>query len=87
MSDEHAKTPADHIGDTVAQLKEMRHYSKNNVETLTAEWLLFDGELSKLKLADKIADLMDRQGQLHEALEAAITDLEEVLEKMKPEPE
>ncbi|HEV2682208.1 MAG TPA: hypothetical protein VGV14_17010 [Rhodanobacter sp.] len=87
MSDEHAKTPADHIGDTVAQLKEMRHYSKNNVETLTAEWLLFDGELSKLRLADKIADLMDRQGQLHEALEHAITDLEEVLEKMKPEPE
>ncbi len=87
MSDEHAKTPADHIGNTVAQLKEMRHYSKNNVETLTAEWLLFDGELSKLKLADKIADLMDRQGQLHEALENAIVDLEEVLEKMKPEPE
>ena len=87
MSDENAKTPADHVGDTVAQLKEMRHYSKNNVETLTAEWLLFDGELSKLKLADKIADLMDRQGQLHEALENAIADLEEVLEKMKPEPE
>jgi hypothetical protein len=87
MSDEHAKTPADHIGNTVAQLKEMRHYSKNNVETLTAEWLLFDGELSKLKLADKIADLMDRQGQLHEALENTIIDLEEVLEKMKPAPE
>jgi transposase len=87
MSDENAKTPADHIGSTVAQLKEMRHYSKNNVETLTAEWLLFDGELSKLKLADKIADLMDRQGQLHEALEKAIADLEEVLAKMQPEPE
>jgi citrate synthase len=87
MSDEHAKTPADHIGDTVAQLKEMRHYSKNNVETLTAAWLLFDGELSKLKLTEKIGDLMDRQGQLHEALENAIADLEEVLEKMKPEPE
>ncbi|SHM12589.1 hypothetical protein [Rhodanobacter sp. OK091] len=87
MSDENAKTPADHIGDTVAQLKEMRHYSKNNVETLTAAWLLFDGELSKLKQAEKIADLMDRQGQLHEALETVITDLEEVLEKMKPAPE
>lgn len=87
MSDENAKTPADHIGDTLAQLKEMRHYSKNNVETLTAEWLLFDGELSKLKLADKIADLMDRQGQLHEALEKVIADLEEVLAKMQPEPE
>jgi hypothetical protein len=87
MSEENAKTPADHIGDTLSQLKEMRHYSKNNVEALTAEWLLFDGELSKLKLADKIADLMDRQGQLHEALETTIAELEEVLEKMKPEPE
>ena len=87
MADENAKTPADHIGDTVAQLKEMRHYSKNNVETLTASWLLFDGELSMLKLADKIGDLMDRQAQLHEALERAITDLEEVREKMQPEPE
>lgn len=87
MSDENAKTPADHVGDTLAQLKEMRHYSKNNVEALTTAWLLFDGELSKLKQAEKIADLMDRQGQLHEALEAVIVDLEEALAKMKPEPE
>ena len=87
MSDERPKTPADQIGDTLAQLKEMRHYSKNNVEALTAAWLLFDGELSRLKQAEKIADLMDRQGQLHEALEKAIADLEEVLEKMKPQPE
>jgi citrate synthase len=87
MSDENAKTPADYIVDTVAQLKEMRHYSKNNVEALTAAWLLFDGELSKLKQAEKLADLMDRQGQLHEALETVIADLEEVLAKMQPAPE
>ena len=87
MSDENAKTPADHIGDTLSQLKEMRHYSKNNVEALTTSWLLFDGELSKLKQAEKIADLMDRQGQLHDALETTIAELEDVLEKMKPEPE
>jgi citrate synthase len=87
MSDDHAKTPADHIGDTLAQLKEMRHYSKNNVETLTASWLLYDGELSKLKQADRIAALMDRQSQLHDALETTITELEDVLEKMQPAPE
>lgn len=87
MSDERVKTPSDHISDTLAQLKEMRHYSKNNVEALTTAWLLFDGELSKLKQAEKIADLMDRQAQLHEALERAIADLEEVQEKLKPEPE
>ncbi len=87
MSDEIAKTDADHVQDTLTQLKEMRHYSKNNVEALSSAWLLFEGELSSLKRTEKIGDLMDRQGQLHDALEAMITDLEEVLEKMQPAPE
>jgi septation ring formation regulator EzrA len=78
------KTPADHLADTLAQLKEMRHYSKTNVEHLTAAWILFDGELSKLKRTDKIEDLMNRQGQLHDALEAVIADLEEVLPTLQP---
>jgi hypothetical protein len=78
------KTPADHLTDTLAQLKEMRHYSKTNVEHLTAIWMLFDGELSKLKHTEKIEDLMNRQGQLHDALEGVIADLEEVLQKLPP---
>ena len=87
MSDKSPKTPADHVTDTLAQLKEMRHYSKNNVEMLTTEWLLFDGELAKLGQAAKIEGLMVRQGEFHDALEAAIADLEEVLEGLKPVPE
>lgn len=87
MSDEHPKTPAEHLGDTLTQLKEMRHYSKNNVEALTASWLLYDGELSKLKQADRIAAVMDKQNALHDTLETTITELEEVLEKMQPPPE
>jgi hypothetical protein len=78
------KTPIDHLADTLAQLKEMRHYSKNNVEHLTATWMLFDGELKKLKRTDKIEDLMNRQGQLHDALEAVIADLEDALKEMQP---
>lgn len=84
MSDEIAKTDADHVSDILSQLKEMRHYSKGNVEKLTAAWLLFDGELSKLKQTAKIDDLMNRQGQLHDVLETTIADLEEVLQKMQP---
>jgi hypothetical protein len=80
------KTPADHVTDTLAQLKEMRHYSKTNVEHLTALWILFDGELSKLERTDKIEDLMNRQGQLHDALEAVIADLEGELPKLQPPP-
>jgi hypothetical protein len=78
------KTPADHLVDMLAQLKEMRHYSKNNVEHLTAMWMLLDGELSKLKRADKIEDLMNRQGQLHDALESVIADFEEILPTLRP---
>lgn len=86
MSEEHPKTPLDHVHDTLSQLKEMRHYSKNNVEMLTREWLLFDGELSKLKQAAKIEDLMVRQGEFHEALEAVIADLEELGAELQPPP-
>ena len=79
-----AKSPLEHVNDVLAQLKEMRHYSKNNVEHLTAAWMLFDGELAKLERTDKIEDLMNRQGQLHDALEAVITDLEGALKEMQP---
>jgi hypothetical protein len=86
MSDENAKSPLDHVHDTVTQLKEMRHYSKNNVEALTAAWLLFDGELSKLGQSQRIEDLMTRQGELHDALESAIAGLDELAETLKPPP-
>jgi hypothetical protein len=81
------KTALDHVNDTVLQLKEMRHYSKNNVELLTTQWLLFDGELSKLKRAGKIEDLMTRQGQFYDALEAAIADMEALAVELQPPPE
>lgn len=79
-----AKTPFDHVNDTVTQLKEMRHYSKANVERLTTQWLLFDSELKKLKQADRIEDLMVRAGELHEAIEAEIAELEELAVSLQP---
>lgn len=82
-----SKTPLDHVNDTLTQLKEMRHYAKNNVERLTAQWLLFDGELAKLKEAAKIEDLMTRQAEFYDALEAVIAELEEWVVKLTPAPE
>jgi hypothetical protein len=87
MSDEAPKTPLDHVNDTLSQLKEMRHYSKNNVERLTAQWLLFDGELGKLKRAKAIEELMERQGQLHDGFEAAIAEFEALAVELTPPPE
>jgi len=87
MSDEATKTAADHLTDTLSQLKEMRHYSKTNVEHLTASWILFDGELRKLGQTAKIEELMNQQGQFHDALEKTIEDLEGQLKDMTPTPE
>lgn len=84
MSEENPKTPLDHVTDTLSQLKEMRHYSKNNVELLTTQWLMFDGELSKLKQAGKIEKLMTTQSEFYDALETTITDLEEVKNELSP---
>lgn len=79
-----AKTPFDHVNDTLTQLKEMRHYSKNNVERLTTQWLLFDSELKKLRQSERIEDLMVRAGELHDAIEAEIAELEEVAVTLQP---
>ena len=84
MSEENPKTPLDHVADTVSQLKEMRHYSKNNVELLTTQWLMFDGELSKLKQAGKIEALMMKQSEFYVTLETVIAELEEVKTGMQP---
>ena len=82
-----AKTPLDHVNDTLNQLKEMRHYSKTYVEQLTAQWLVFDGPLKKLKQAGKFEDLMTRQAEFHEALDTEISDLEELAVTLQPAPE
>ena len=82
-----SKTPLEHVGDVLNQLKEMRHYSKTNVEHLTTQWLLFDGELKKLKQAGAIEALMTRQSELHDALEKQIEALEELVVELTPKEE
>ncbi|TLY53609.1 MAG: hypothetical protein E6K53_00300 [Gammaproteobacteria bacterium] len=80
------KTPFAHVNDALVQLKEMRHYAQNNVETLTTQWLLFDGELKKLKQAEPVEALMTRQSELHDELEKEIAALEELAVKLQPPP-
>lgn len=81
------KSPLEHVHDTLLQLKEMRHYAKNNVERLTMQWLLFDGELKKLKQSQRIEELMTRQGEFYDALEAEISELETLETELQPPPE
>jgi hypothetical protein len=81
------KTPLEQVNVALNQLKEMRHYSKTYVEQLTAQWLLFDGPLKKLKQAGKFEDLMTRQAEFHEALDSEVTELEELAVSLQPQPE
>lgn len=78
------KTELEHVNATLTQLKEMRHYSKNYVEQLTTQWLLFDGELKSLKRTEKIENLMTRQAELHDALEVEIGELEALAAELQP---
>lgn len=78
------KTPLEQVTTALSQLKEMRHYSKTYVEQLTAQWLLFDGQLKKLKQAGHFEDLMTRQAEFHEALDNEIGELEALSVELQP---
>lgn len=82
-----AKSPLDQVTVALTQLKGMRHYSKTCVEQLTTQWLLFDGPLKKLKQAGKFEDLMTRQAEFHEVLDAEVGELEELAVSLQPAPE
>lgn len=62
--------------DIISQLKEMHHYSKNNIEKLGEFWLLLDGGLKQKENAKKLEILLDHQSTFHDALESMISDYE-----------
>jgi hypothetical protein len=78
------KSPLEHVNDSLAQLKEMRHYARSNIEHLTAQWLLFDGELKQLEQAERVEQLMTRQSEFHDALDEEINALEALAGKLQP---
>lgn len=78
------KTPLDKSRDIITQIKEMQHYSRANIEKLTAFWLQTDDELKQKDMAKKIEDLLSIQNRFHEALERAVEDYETLCEGMAP---
>jgi phage shock protein A len=81
------KTPLESVKDAVNQLKEMHHYAKGNVERLTAQWLMFDGDLKKLGHAERIEALMTKQAEMYEQLENDIAAMEETVTELTPKEE
>jgi len=70
------KTDLEKSRDIISQLKEMRHYSKTNIEKLTEFWLLLEGEMKQKEIANKIETLLSHQNAFHEAIESLVSDYE-----------
>lgn len=78
MADEQPeKTPRDKLKNVVSQLKEMEHYARNNLETLSGIWLLLEDEFKKKKkMAERANDLLKAEGALEDLLKAVIEEFE-----------
>jgi len=88
MADEQPeKTPLEKLKVVVSQVKEMEHYARNNMETLSEIWLLLEDEFKKRKmLAERANDLLKAEGALEELLKKVIEEFEKEcseLEKKK----
>lgn len=81
------KTPLEKLKNVVSQAKEMEHYARNNMETLSEIWLLLEDEFKKRKmLAERANDLLKAQGAMEELLKKVIGEFEKEcaeLEKKK----
>lgn len=86
MSDEEIieKTPLDKSRDIIAQMKEMEHYARSNIERLTAQWLQIDDELKQKDIAKKVEALLTHQNAMQEALAATIADYETLCTSLEP---
>lgn len=77
------KTILERSRDIIAQLKEMDHYSKANIEKITEFWLLLEGEMKQKKIAKKLETLLSHQNAFHDALAVLVTEYEKECEGME----
>jgi len=60
----------------LSQLKEMEHYSRSNVEKLSAIWMVLSDELKQDDFAERVNVLLNKQGEFQQAIEELIGDYE-----------
>ena len=60
----------------IAQIKEMEHYSKSNIEKLSEFWLVLDDELKQKEFAGRMEAILSHQNAYHEEISSFITDYE-----------
>lgn len=70
------KTPAEKLRDVVSQLKEMEHYSRSNIEKLSASWLYLEEDLKQKDFAAGMSDLLATQNAFQDRVGALCTEIE-----------
>ncbi len=77
------KTVLEKSRDIIAQLKDMSHYSKTNIEKLTEFWLLLEGEMKQKNMAKKFETLLSHQNAFHDSLATVVADYETECERIE----
>jgi len=70
------KTDLEKSRDIISQLKEMHHYSKENIVKLGEFWLLLEGELKQKENAKTLELLINHQNAFNDALDSMVSDYE-----------
>ncbi len=70
------KGPVEKARDLVSQLKEMEHYSRSNIEKLTAMCLQLEDELKMKKVSDHVAKLLNAQHAFEDQAKSVVEALE-----------
>ena len=77
MSDkEDIKKMLEESRDIISQLREMKHYSQENIEKLSEFWLELDDEKKLKPQADAVNELLNLQNAFQDKIATLISDFE-----------
>lgn len=62
--------------DIISQLREIEHYSQDNIEKLSEFWFQLDDDLKLDTQANAINELLKLQSAFHEKITSTISDFE-----------
>ena len=84
---ENGKTPLELLQDTLAQLKEMAHYSQGNIEKLATLWLTVSENKDQKQYEDGVDAVLKEQNRFQEAIVALIEAYEAEAARLRAEAE
>ncbi len=82
---ENGKSVLESLQDTLAQLKEMEHYSQTNIEKLAALWLQVSENKAQKQYESGVDKVLKEQNRFQEAITTLIEDFAKEADRLKAE--